>query len=607
MESFYFNLLHPFAIAFLIIMGIDGIKVLIESLCSGSKLIVYRSDHNKVTVIVAAHNEEQLILKTIASLLMIVPVKNVIIADDGSTDRTAELVKKHYPDVTLLSDVNKGKVGAIHRVLTFVKTPYVLLMDADTQLKSNFMIPTEALDNGSATAVCFNIAPVVVGKGFFNKMWLYFQSHEYIKSAQIGKRFNNPTKSIHCISGAIGLFKTDRLIELSKKHSTIFPGEDLERTLHELASDGLVIFSDSTVYTDVPETFRQLTRQRIIGWWPGLWRNLWLFGKIVIRRKKPIRLRYELIYEIFALVTNPLKIISLVGLIIIGQWPLLLFIFAIYMLLEIFVFFKIRSLIGKYMGMEAIIIGLFPFYALYQMFCVSLAFFIFVYKKFFTNDWAKVMSLLIFFSASAMAQTEKKKDWTIDVSHSHIVDLNKDRTFENVETYIGYKNLYADVTSGPYNAISAGAYLGSFTVDTRYQWQSKGGSLNLRYEHWFNNFVPFVNVGYGVFAKEATITNSSFFKTGLGLSYYLGDKSNISIEAQKEFGRLYGITYVSKAKLVKNDFWTNFGASINSFGYPGAFGQIGYKFIYLHGDYYEHFDYNNFTRTSIGAGLKFSF
>lgn len=606
MEKLSFVLFHSFWIAFLGVVVVDGVKLLVELLCCGSKSAHYKSDHSKVTIIVAAHNEEKLIKKTIDSLLALVPARNVIIADDGSTDKTAQLVRDFYPDVLLLSDVNKGKVGAIHRVLSYVKTPYVILMDADTQFKPGFLIPTEALDNGSATAVCFNIEPIISGKGFFNKLLLCFQSHEYLKSTQIGKRFNNPTKSVHCVSGAIGLFKTDRLVELSKKHTTIFPGEDLERTLLELASDGNVIFSNSTVYTDVPETFKQLSKQRIIGWWPGLWRNLWLFLKIIVRRKKPIRLRYELIYEIFALVTNPLKIISLISLVITGQWYLLVFVFSLYLTLEIFVFFKVKSLIGKYMEMEIVVIALFPFYALLQMFFVTMAFFVFCYKKFFTKDWVKVASLSFLLSFPVMVRSEKK-DWTIDLSNSYICDLDKNRLVNNFNAYLGYKSIYTEFSSEPYSAISVGAYLKSFTLDTRYQWKSKGGSVNLKYEHWFDNFVPYASLGYGSFQKLSSLTNPSFFKAGFGLNYYFDSKSNIEMGLTKEFGRSYGITYIVKTKLIKKSLWTTFGGSITNFGDPGLFGQLGYKWFYLHGDYYKHFDYNNFDRTSIGAGLKFNF
>ena len=611
MESNYYSLelIYSIAITFAIIWLIDGLKLIIESYCHGPKQKKYVGEHDKVTVIVAAYNEENVIIKTINSLSSIVPMQNIIIVDDGSKDKTAELVHTHAPEILLLSIANKGKVGAIHQALMHVKTPYVLLMDADTEFEPGFIIPTQALEEKYATAVSFNIVPTVTGKSFMNRFWLNFQSHEYAKSMQIGRRFSNPTKSVHCISGAAGLFCTDRLKELAKEHTTIFPGEDLERTLLELTANGNVIFSESTVFTDVPQTFSQLTRQRIIGWWPGLWRNMWLFLKLIVKRKEPVRLRYELIYEIFALVTNPLKIISLVVMIMKKEWYLLLFVFCMYLLLEIFVFFRIKKLNGKYIKMEILVVGLFVFYSLYQMFCVTLAFFVFLYKKLLTKDWVKVVavSLIALLTPLVSQAQEKKKNWTIDYEYSHINDPGKDRSFEGQQLYLGYKKVYATLNTTPYNAVNVGGYFGSFIVDARYQWQSHGGALKVQYEHWFGNFVPHIIVGYGVFEKVPSVTSPSFPTAGIGLNYYFGDKSNVSIDAIKEFGRVYGLTYIAKAKIVTKSFWSTFGASITNFGYVGAFGQIGYKWFYVHADYYQHFDFNTFDRTSVGAGLKLSF
>jgi len=605
METETLNLI-AFGFAFAVIWFVDGIKVIIES-CCGAKNIKYYGDHDQVTVIVAAYNEERVILKTIESLLRIVPAENIIIVDDGSKDRTSEIVRNHNSKIVLLTIANRGKVGAIHYALSQVKTPYVLLMDADIILEPDFVIPTEALEKKLATAVSFNIIPTVAGKSFFNRLWRNFQAHEYAKSMQIGRRFSNHTKSVHCVSGAAGLFCTDRLKELAKKHTMIFTGEDLERTLLELTADGEVIFSESTVYTDAPQDFKQLTKQRVIGWWPGLWRNVGMFLKIIFQKNRPFRLRYELIYEIFALATNPLKIISLCSMIFFNQWLLIIFIFGTYTWLEAFISYKIGKLNGNYLEMEILILLLFTLYSLYQMFCVTFAFFVFVYKKFLTNDWNKaVATCALFLSVSFATQAqEKKKDWSVDYQHSYISDIEKNRTFQNDQVYLGYKNIYTMVTTAPYNAVSIGGYFHSFIATARYQWKSEGLSAKVRYEHWFGSFVPHIFVGYGV--PELSINKSSFPTSGIGLNYYFDDKSNIDIEVSKEFGREYGLTYAAKAKIIKKSFWSTFGASINNFGHAGTFALVGYKFIYINADYYQHFDFNNFNRASVGLGLKLEF
>jgi glycosyltransferase involved in cell wall biosynthesis len=598
-----------FAIAFATLWLIDGLKVIIESLCCGGKHYKYTGKHNEVTVIVAAYNEEEVILNTIKSLSLIVPAENIIIVDDGSKDRTSELVRKYAPKVTLLTIANRGKVGAIHYALNSVKTPYVLLMDADTEFKPGFIIPTEALEKKHATAISFNVVPTVVGRNFINRFLLNLQIHEYAKSMQIGRRFCNPTKSVHCISGAAGLFCTERLKELSKKHTTIFPGEDLERTLLELASNGEVIFSDSTVLTDAPQTFWQLSKQRIVGWWPGLWRNIWLFLKLIFKRNRPFRMRCELIYEIFSLLTTPLKISSLFLMIIYQKWYLMLFIFGMYIILEIFVYFRIRKINEKYLKMNFLVISLFTFYSLIQMFYVTFAFFVAIYKKFLTKDWNKVvvMLTLLFTSSLFVKAQDVKKDWTVDVEYSRIKDLEKNRGFDNQNIYIGYKRLYATLTTTPYNTASIGGYFGPITIDTRYQWESKRASIKAQYEHWFGNFVPRLIVGYGTSELTTSVTDPSFPTAGLGFNYYFENKSNIGIEAIKEFGRLEGITYSLKTKIIKKSTWGLLGLSVTSFGDPGAFGQIGYEWLYLHGDYYQNFDFNNFDRISFGIGVKIDF
>ncbi len=52
--------------------------------------------------------------------------------NDASTDKTARVIKQFFPKVKLITlRKNRGKAGAIKAGLTKIKTPYVLLLDAD--------------------------------------------------------------------------------------------------------------------------------------------------------------------------------------------------------------------------------------------------------------------------------------------------------------------------------------------------------------------------------------------------------------------------------------------------------------------------------------------
>jgi len=88
-----------------------------------------------VEVIVPAFNEEPVIEQSLINLLRNRYVKRVICVNDGSTDRTAELVAalaKRTPRLLLVNQANGGKGAAIMHGLRYVESPQVFLTDADT-------------------------------------------------------------------------------------------------------------------------------------------------------------------------------------------------------------------------------------------------------------------------------------------------------------------------------------------------------------------------------------------------------------------------------------------------------------------------------------------
>ena len=90
-----------------------------------------------VTLIIAAYNEEDFIVRKIRNTLELdypEGLLTVMFVTDGSTDRTMEIISG-YPSFTLLhQDGRSGKVAAMHRAIGFVKTPYMIFCDANTFL-----------------------------------------------------------------------------------------------------------------------------------------------------------------------------------------------------------------------------------------------------------------------------------------------------------------------------------------------------------------------------------------------------------------------------------------------------------------------------------------
>jgi len=99
----------------------------------------------EVSIIVPAYNEERVISDCINSLLALDYPKEkyeIIIVNDGSTDRTVDIVNefaKDYKNITLLSKENGGKASAQNFGLKYSTGRFVLITDADTVVERDWI------------------------------------------------------------------------------------------------------------------------------------------------------------------------------------------------------------------------------------------------------------------------------------------------------------------------------------------------------------------------------------------------------------------------------------------------------------------------------------
>lgn len=111
---------------------------------------------NKLSVIIPAYNEEQFIGALLEKVLAVDLSqfnlgKEVIVIDDCSKDRTAEIVRQ-FPEVTLLSQSpNQGKGAAVRAGLARATGDYLIIQDADLEYDPNDYAPMLAalLSNGT--------------------------------------------------------------------------------------------------------------------------------------------------------------------------------------------------------------------------------------------------------------------------------------------------------------------------------------------------------------------------------------------------------------------------------------------------------------------------
>jgi len=96
-----------------------------------------------ISVIVAAHNEERYIGRCLRSLLAQTFPRtkfDIIVVDDGSTDRTPAVLQTFGNDVKVLrNDENIGLPASLNRAISSTHSKFVVRVDADDYVNASFL------------------------------------------------------------------------------------------------------------------------------------------------------------------------------------------------------------------------------------------------------------------------------------------------------------------------------------------------------------------------------------------------------------------------------------------------------------------------------------
>ena len=85
----------------------------------------------KISAIIPAYNEADLIGDTVRAVKSIHGVSQIIVIDDASADGTAEMARSAGADLVLVLETNKGKGGALNAGWARADGGILLLLDAD--------------------------------------------------------------------------------------------------------------------------------------------------------------------------------------------------------------------------------------------------------------------------------------------------------------------------------------------------------------------------------------------------------------------------------------------------------------------------------------------
>src|SRR5262249_39529591 len=133
-----------------------------------------------VCAIIAGHNEEEVIASTLATVWGSYPKLEIIVIDDGSTDRMAELATRFartHPGVLVLSRPERGgKSSAMNSALPYTQAEVIAVIDADSELGPNAIWEiVQPLRDPTVGAVAGN----VVVRNPFESLATWLQAYEY--------------------------------------------------------------------------------------------------------------------------------------------------------------------------------------------------------------------------------------------------------------------------------------------------------------------------------------------------------------------------------------------------------------------------------------------
>lgn len=216
----------------------------------------------KISIIIPAHNEEKCIGKTIESILNAKydNDKEIIVVNDGSKDKTEEIVKKiseTEPRVKILNIGHGGKANAINKGAEIANNEFVVILDADSRIDEDALNEIIKPFSDNEVGATSGIIRAIDNK---KNPLVWFQDFEYVLSS--AWRFVcNKANATYILPG-FAAFRKEALKKVSGFSTDTF-SEDFEIGL-KLKKVGFKLeMTKAAIYTQVPQTLNGLIKQRM--------------------------------------------------------------------------------------------------------------------------------------------------------------------------------------------------------------------------------------------------------------------------------------------------------------------------------------------------------
>ncbi|WP_159462135.1 glycosyltransferase [Halobacillus sp. Marseille-P3879] len=257
-----------------------------------------------ISILVPSYNEAGIIETSVSSMKKL-DYHNfeVLYINDGSTDSTLTQLHQQlhlkpcdksslgklphekvvqvyqssiYPNIYVLNKENGGKADALNAGIEYASKELVVTLDADTVLTApslnvvndKFADPNVVAAGGMVHVLQTKTSnPLKKLSLAGTKMLIRVQMLDFFKAFYVTKLSLARFKALAIISGAFGIFKKNVLIDVGGYRSSV--GEDIDITLkiHRFIAKQkdkkVLLITDAISYTELPETWKDLFKQRI--------------------------------------------------------------------------------------------------------------------------------------------------------------------------------------------------------------------------------------------------------------------------------------------------------------------------------------------------------
>lgn len=268
---------------------------------------MYSDNLLPISLLIPAYNEEENVVQNIKSLMkMDYPNFEIIVVNDGSTDKTHEKIVEafglyqiessqkvsiptkevrgvyynvDYPNLLYIDKENGGKSDALNAGINASSYPLFACLDADSRLEKDALLKLSIeFNKDKNTIVAGGIVRIANGSvirdgefmGFSmpKKIIERFQIVEYYRSFLSGRVSWGLSNSMLIVSGAFGVFQKQAVIEVGGyKTNTI--GEDMEIVvrLHSYMRKNkrkykIIFCEDAVCWTQGPMSLKDIRGQR---------------------------------------------------------------------------------------------------------------------------------------------------------------------------------------------------------------------------------------------------------------------------------------------------------------------------------------------------------